>query len=69
MVIKKKNLTCGYINQVSQCQYNSEDGFENVVINFASFEISTERKYWKVVYIAGYIYEKFSGIIRSFICS
>lgn len=31
------------------------DGFGNVVINFASFEISTERKYWKVVYIAGYI--------------
>lgn len=68
MVIKKKNLTCGYINQVKPMSVQL-DGFENVVINFASFEISTERKYWKVVYIAGYIYEKFSGIIRSFICS
>lgn len=40
---------------VNTTQRFLNDGFGNVVIKFASFEISTERKYWKVVYISGYI--------------
>lgn len=63
-----------WLHKPSQANVNTtqrflNDGFGNVVIKFASFEISTERKYWKVVYISGYIYEKFRGnvIIRSFV--